>query len=94
MLGDILGRTGARNREQRELSTSMKESYERDVLFTINSIFKDGGVHSDEALERSMTCFAVGLEEDGTAAAYKGAGGELRSFMYVAASVCLRELEG
>ncbi|KAI9739001.1 MAG: hypothetical protein M1818_005315 [Claussenomyces sp. TS43310] len=90
IVGNILGKTGAQSRQQRELSTSMKDCYERDVLFTINSIIKDGSEHSEEALERSIACFAVSFESRREA----GRKEKLSSFTYVAGAVCLREMEG
>ena len=56
---------------------------------TVNCIVKDGDEYSKESLERSIACLAVSLEER------KGGrrGEQLLSFKYVAAAVCLRELE-
>jgi hypothetical protein len=48
-------------------------------------------MHEGEALERSMACFAAAKEEGRT---WKGGlDGRLKSFGYVAAAVCLREVE-
>lgn len=90
VVGNILGARGAQSKKQRELSTSMKEEYDRDVTFTISSILNDGNDKSAEAMERSMACFCVAFEDN----RIRNRGEKLRSFLYVAASVCLRELDG
>lgn len=51
-VGNILGRTGAQSKRQRELSTSLKEKFEFDSAFFVNRILKDGDEWSEEALER------------------------------------------
>lgn len=89
VVGNIVGNTGAPFRRQRDLATSMKEQYDRDVRFTIDSILKDDGQKSVEAIERSLACFHVGFEES----AIRVKGVALKSFLYVAASVCFREVE-
>ena len=88
-VGNILGRTGAQSKRQRELSISLKEKFDNDSTFFVNCIVRDGDEYSEESLERSIACFAVSLEER------KGArrGEQLQSFKYVAAAVCLREVE-
>ena len=88
-IGNILGKTGAQNRHQRELSTTMKEKFEEDALFIVNCIIKDGADWSEESLERSIACLAVSLEKR---KGYKKQE-QLLSFKYVAAAVCLREVE-
>jgi hypothetical protein len=73
------------------MSTNMKDKFERDVAFTINCITK--GSQEDEkyeALERSIACLAVAVEE------LEDMGKRVRkleSFRYVAAAVCLGEVE-
>lgn len=88
-IGNILGKTGAQTKHQRELSTTMKEKFDGDAEFIVNCVVKDDAEWSEEALERSMACLAVSLEDK------KGfkRGGELVSFRYVAAAMCLREVE-
>jgi hypothetical protein len=86
-VGNILGRTGAQSKNQRELSTSLKEKFDDDAAYFVQCIVKDGDEHSGEALERSMACLAVSLED-------RSLGREnLQSFKYLAAAVCLREVE-
>lgn len=90
VVGNILGKTGAQNKQQRDLSTSMKEKFDRDVAFTVQSIIKDDEEYSEERLERSIACFAVSFEE--SRVRYRGE--KLRSFMYLAGAICLKEMEG
>ncbi|TVY46699.1 putative RNA-dependent RNA polymerase [Lachnellula occidentalis] len=87
--GAILGRTGVPNRYQRELSKTMKEKFDEDTTFIVNCILKDGDEWSDQALERSVACLAVSLEDDSIYRRRE----QLLSFKYVAAAICLREVE-
>jgi hypothetical protein len=89
-VGNILGKTGAQSRRQHELSISMKERFNDDLAYIVNCIVKDGSERSEESLERSMACFKVGL---GPGTNISKTGGELVSFRYVAAAVCLKEAE-
>jgi hypothetical protein len=61
-IGNILGKTGKQSKAQRELSTTMKERFDKDVKFIIDNIVKDGGQPSFEALERAVACLEVGME--------------------------------
>ncbi|CAL3973231.1 unnamed protein product [Diplocarpon coronariae] len=88
-IGNILGKTGAQSRTQRELSTTMKEKFDEHSGFIVNCIVKEDSEWSEESLERSMACLAVSLEEK---TVYKRFG-SLLSFKYIAAAVCLREVE-
>lgn len=95
-IGNILGVTGSQSKKQRDLSVTMKEAYDRDTAFIVSCILNDDeGDHARDALERSIACFAVGLTENGKSS--KGAGrrgkASLESFGYIAAAVCLRELD-
>jgi len=67
----------------------MKEKFEEDSLFIVNCILKDGTEWSMESLERSMACLAVSLE---ARPEYSGKE-QLLSFKYLAAAICLREVE-
>lgn len=86
--GNILGKTGVPNKHQRELSKTMKEKFEEDTTFIVNYITKDGDEYSAEALAKSIACLAVSLEGGDS---YKKRG-ELSSFKYLAAAVCLKEI--
>jgi len=93
-VGNVLGRTGAQSKRQRELSTSLKEHFDENATWIMNCILKedDGGKWSDESLERSMACLAVSQEEPEKRRGWKGRE-QLISFKYVAAAICLREVE-
>jgi len=87
--GNILGKTGKQSKLQRELSTKMKERFEKDAVFLINNIVKDGAEPSMEALERSVACFKVSFE----IGRIRKKSEQLVSFKYVAAALCLSEIE-
>lgn len=86
--GNILGKTGVPNKHQRELSKTMKEKFEEDTSFIVNSITKDGDEYSAEALAKSIACFAVSLEDTNSYNRRE----QLSSFKYLAAAVCLKEI--
>lgn len=88
-IGNILGKTGAQSKKQRELSTTMKEKFDEHSAFIVNCIVKDGREWSEESLERSMACLAVSLEKKTVYKRYDN----LLSFKYIAAAVCLREVD-
>ncbi|RDL29987.1 RNA-dependent RNA polymerase [Venustampulla echinocandica] len=88
-VGDILGKTGVQNRHQREQSKTMKERFEEDTTFIVNCILRDGEEWSDEALARSIACLAVSLTDTGSSKRREN----LLSFKYVAAAICLREVQ-
>lgn len=94
--GSVLGKNGGLpSKQMREVEKEMKNKVERDVSFTVKSILQGfGGTQEqtrDEALARSIACLAVAAEEPGTVLPKIG---KLRSFAYVAAAVCLREIDG
>jgi hypothetical protein len=94
--GAILGKNGGLpSRRQREASTEMKDKMERDVSYTVKSILQGSdespGQGRDEALARSIACLAVAREEPKNVVPKIG---KLKSFAYVAAAVCLREIDG
>lgn len=88
-MGNILGKTGAQSKLQRELSTTMKERFSEDVTFVIHNIVRDGAEPSLEALERSIACFEVSFEIGRN----RSLDGGLVSFRYIAAAVCLKEID-
>lgn len=88
--GTILGRDGAPTRYQREMSITMKEKFEEDIQVVVNCIIKDGEQYSNESLEMSMACLAAALEDRRVG---RGRSEATLSFKYVAAAVCLREVE-
>ncbi|EDN94048.1 hypothetical protein SS1G_09915 [Sclerotinia sclerotiorum 1980 UF-70] len=89
-VGNILGKAGSVSKKQRELCTSMKEKYDEIAAFIINCIIKVNDDYSEEALERSIACFAVSLDDKGPRSTRDE---PLKSFRYLAAGVCLREME-
>lgn len=91
-VGNILGRTGAPSKRQRELSQTLKERFDEEALQIISWITKDDEEFSPEALERSIACLAVSLEEGHTNKTWRH-GDHIVSFKYIAATVCLREVE-
>lgn len=92
-IGNILGVTGNQSKKQRDLSVTMKEAFDRDAGFVVNCIINDDGEHAADALERSMACLSLCLDEGNV---FVGAGrnsDQLVSFGYIAAAVCLKEME-
>lgn len=88
--GNLLGKNGAQSKRQREFSKTMKEKFDRDMEYTILSITRgDDGESGAEALERSIACLWVACH---TTRVRKRVGA-LVSFVWVAAGVCLREVE-
>ncbi|KAG7004497.1 hypothetical protein G7Y79_00025g057830 [Physcia stellaris] len=88
--GNIIGKNGAQSKRQRDFSTTMKERHERNVEYTIKYILQgEDMAETSEALERSIACLWVGHQE---IKKHKKVG-RLVSFAWIAASVCLREVE-
>lgn len=92
--GTILGREGgASSRRLREVAMTMRERFEEVLEFTVSRIVNgdaDGEDRHDEAFPRAMACFAVAMEESSL---YVKKLGELKSWRYVAAGTCLREMK-
>jgi len=88
--GNLLGKNGAQSKRQREFSKTMKEKHDRDMEYTVLSITRgDDGNSGEEALERSIACLYVACN---TTRVRKRVGA-LVSFVWIAASVCLKEVE-
>ncbi|KAK6579875.1 hypothetical protein PZA11_007583 [Diplocarpon coronariae] len=93
-IGNILGVTGNQSKRQRDLSVTMKEAYERDAGFVIKCILNDDdGERAEDALERSMACLSVCLDEGNAFVTAGRNSSQLVSFGYISAAVCLREME-
>lgn len=76
-----------RARINAELWTSLKEKLDEDVAYFVKCSTRDDEDLSAEALQRSLACLAVSLEN-------RSLGREkLQSFKYLAAAVCLREVD-
>jgi len=89
-VGTIIGKTGMPNKRQRESSTGMRDQFDRSVTFIVDCITKnEEGIKDNESLARSIACLSVAMEKkDHTSDTVV-----LRSFKYVAAAVCLKEIE-
>lgn len=106
--GCILGRKGgAQGKPLRELSKKMREQFDLVCEYTTMRIVKgdermqgnatdldllyEDEIHREvEALPRAIACLKNAFQEEGRADRRLG---ELKSFKYLAAGVCLRELE-
>lgn len=91
--GNILGKTGGQSKRQRENSKTMKEKHDRDMEYTVMCITRgdgDGDNGKAEALERSIACLEVAC---GQAPVRRKKVGALVSFTWIAAAVCLKEVE-
>jgi len=89
--GSIVGNSrGAQGKQVRELAKSMRDKYERDTRFAIERIVHDEDGDRNEALPRAVASLWVGMNETGLGTRDVG---EMKSFKYVAAGVCLRELK-
>ncbi|KAL9009961.1 MAG: hypothetical protein Q9173_005055 [Seirophora scorigena] len=89
--GTLIGKNGAQSKRQREISKSMKEKHDRDVAYTVQCILQgeEQDFSKEEALARSMACLDVAVHERRTFKRF----GRLVSFTWVAAAVCLKEVE-
>ncbi len=90
--GNILGKNGAQSKRQREFSKTMKEKHDRDMEYTVLCITRgdgDGEGGRAEALERSIACLYVACNTERV----RRKVGTLVSFVWIAAAVCLREVQ-
>lgn len=90
--GNILGKNGAQSKRQREFSKTMKEKHDRDMEYTVLCITRgdgDGNNSRAEALERSIACLYVACNT----VRVRRKVGALVSFVWIAAAVCLKEVE-
>ena len=92
--GNILGKNGAQSKGQRESSKTMKEKHDRDMEYTVLCIRRGDGDGDDEdgkaeALERSIACLDVACNS----VRVRKKVGTLVSFTWIAAAVCLREVQ-
>ena len=68
----------------------MKQEFGHHVAYVLEAIkFGESG-EKEDALPRAIACLAVGVEEKGLEVKIVGC---LRSWTYIAAAVCLMELE-
>jgi hypothetical protein len=102
-IGNILGAQGSQSKRQRDLSVPMKEAFDRDVAFIVGCIRGNGDEEWEDvdsesgdgnrALERSIACFEVSLGEAMRVVRGGRKNEPLVSFRYIAAAVCLKEME-
>ncbi|KAK4549268.1 hypothetical protein LTR36_007727 [Oleoguttula mirabilis] len=102
--GTILGRqTGPVGKPLRELSKTMRERFGNVVDYTVAQMLTGervvaeeadvNGVYNEslfESLPRAVACLSVAVKEEGLNDRKLGS---LKSFKYIAAGVCLRELQ-
>jgi hypothetical protein len=62
-VGNILGKTGAQSRHQRELSTNMKDKFEEEALFIVNCIIKAKSIQKAGAALEFQVCCRCDLPE-------------------------------
>jgi hypothetical protein len=68
----------------------MKQRFNDDLGYIVNCIMKKGTERSEDGLAMSIACFKAGLETRTKALKTVR---ELVSFRYVAAAVCLKEVD-
>lgn len=92
--GIIFGRNeGVQSKRIREISREMKEHFDRDVEFTIRRITRAEGEDeetSEDALALATACFNIAMEKPGRITKRTG---EMKSFRYIAAALCLKEIK-
>jgi hypothetical protein len=81
------------NRRLKDYVHAMREQYGRDVAYIRTTIRTGYDGNIDEALPRSIACLYIAVKEGGLKKTWGGKKVELKSFAYVAAAVCLEELE-
>jgi hypothetical protein len=78
------------NRRLRDSVKEMREQYSRDVAYAKLRIRVDDDEDENEALPKSIASFYIAVKEPGKKVGHDVV---LKSFAYVAAAVCLEELE-
>jgi len=81
------------NRRLKDSIHAMREQFSRDIAHTRSAIRTDDDGNIDEALPRAIACLWVAVNRTGLKKSWGGKEVELKSFGYVAAAVCLEELE-
>ena len=71
----------------------MKEQFDRNVKYIVNWIKVGDGQDEEGALERSIACLFVGVAETETVRKRRTVKGDMKSWAWIAAGVCLREVE-
>ena len=84
-LGTIVGMRSVPTKRQKEASRELRERMEADIAFTTTWIATGPGDQEVNHLGQAMACMLLGLHPK------QGTG--LRSFPWLAAGMCLREVE-
>lgn len=88
--GNVIGKAGAQNKRQRENSMDMREKFNRDLYFIRDYIRYGSSEELHDPLERSIACLSLAVEQERRKWPKVG---WLKSFGWVAAAVCLKEVE-
>lgn len=88
-IGQIVGKNSVQDKRHRDLSITMKERFDGDVAYIVDQIIRDENHPAEDSLERAMACLSVSFAPGRKTRR----GDELVSFKYVAAAVCLKEVE-
>ena len=88
--GQVIGSNGYQSKKSREYMNAMREQFDRHVAHTVESIRTDDDGSTSEALPRAIACLSIGLEEEGL---HVRKIGYLKSWKYIAAAICLEELQ-
>ena len=94
-LGIVMGKDGGLpSRRAREIANSMRDHFNEAVHYTMDYILQGGEEDEIEgALERSLACLEVALEEDDDDEELDKKIGKLQSFGYLAATISLRQVQ-
>ena len=92
-IGHVMGKDGAGgSKRARETSLTVREHFDELVGYTTECILKGGEEEfNEEALERSIACLSVAVENVNDHIAARV--GKLESFGYLAATICLRQVK-
>jgi hypothetical protein len=91
-LGLVMGKDGGiASKRAKDVSRTVREQFDEIVQYTIECILKaDDEEPTEEALERSIACLAVAMDDKGEPIARIG---KLESYKYLAATICLRQVK-
>lgn len=92
-IGNILGKTGAQNKRQHDLSVGMKEQFNSDLAYIVDCIVKDHGEENNDNLLRCAACFLAGIEDLGAGSTAKSSEKPLVSFLYVSTALLWKEIK-
>ena len=84
-LGTIVGMRSVPTKRQKEASKELRERMERDIAFTTEWIASGPGDKEVNHLGQAMACMSLNL--------HSGEGKGLRSFAWLTAGICLKEVQ-